>query len=181
MKYEDILKVDTNYYTDYNGGIHILEKNNIYFIYMEAIELDQLYYRLSHVDNPEKVIEIKNISSNFLYLEKNKKYTLKITDPKLKIMLKLSRNTISSEVIISEKNIKLNLENLYYEMDAEQVQLEIKNENAFIEIHYKEDNIDIIKLEDLIGQSNLELNKTYNLITIPKEYTKKKLHLNLMT
>jgi len=96
MKYEDILKVDDNYYTDYNGGIHTLEKNNIYFIYLEVIELDQLYYILSHVINPEKIIEIKNISSNFLYLEKNKKYTLKITDPKLKVMLKLSRNTINS-------------------------------------------------------------------------------------
>ena len=62
-------------------------------------------------------------------------------------------------------------------MDSEQIQLEIKNENAFIEIHYKEDNIDIINLEDLIKQSNLELNKTYNLIKIPKEYTKKEITL----
>jgi len=62
-------------------------------------------------------------------------------------------------------------------MDSEQIQLEIKNENAFIEIHYKEDNIDIINLEDLIEQSNLELNKTYNLIKIPKEYTKKEITL----
>ena len=177
MNYEDILKINSKYYVEYNDNIYNLEKNSIYFIYYESKELDQIYLALKPYADPNEKIQIYNIKDNILYLEKNKKYTVKISNANLKVMLKLSRKTIDSEVIISGKD-KLNSDNLYYEVNSEEIELEINKENALIEILFKGNDLDIKEIKDLIGKKDLKLNKPYNLIKIPKEYANKKIYFN---
>ena len=178
MSYEDILKINNNYYAEYKD-IYNLESNILYFIYFEFIEFDQIHIKLNPYIDPVNKIEIKDFSKNVLYLEKDKKYILKILEPNLKVMLKLSRTTINSEIIIFGKG-KLNSDNLYYKVNSEEIELSINKENALIEILFKQNDSDIIEMKDLIGKSDLKLNKAYNLIKIPKEYANKVISFNFL-
>ena len=58
--------------------------------------------------------------------------------------------------------------------------LSINKENALIEILFKQNDLDIIEIKDLIGKTDLKLNRTYNLIKIPKEYANKVISFNFI-
>ena len=90
-------------------------------------------------------------------------------------ILKLSRKTLNSEITLIDDNIKLNSNNLYYYIKdsfRSTLNLEVGNENALIEILFKEgdNNIEIISLE---GKNEFYLNKQYNFIEILKKYASK--------
>ena len=95
-------------------------------------------------------------------------------------MIKLDRKTINSEIIIKEKNIKLNSDKLFYEFEGGfgRLTLEIKNENALIEIRRK--CVEESSIID-INENNLKFNltKRFNFIKIPQEYSSKIINFKL--
>ena len=180
IELEDIIKISDNYFSDVLGKIFTLEKNQLYIIYHDFREYEQLYFCFE--PKPTENIQILYSDINIYYLEKNKKYVLDFstiggTDK----ILKLSRKTINSEINLIDENIKLNSNNLYYYIknsSTSTLNLEVGNESALIEILFKEDdnNIEII---DLQGKNEFHLNKQYNFIEIPKKYTSKIITFNL--
>ena len=114
---------------------------------------------------------------NYLYLEKNKYYTLNFVDNKIKKMIKLSHKTLNSKIkiIINEKEeAELNQNTLYYKMKENfkgKMILEIKENDAFIE--FLSDYGDYKIFTDISYQRNVDNNIL--IINIPK--TQKKLEL----
>ena len=114
---------------------------------------------------------------NYLYLEKNKYYTLNFVDNKIKKMIKLSHKTLNSKIkiIINEKEeAELNQNTLYYKMKEDfkgKMILEIKENDAFIE--FLSDYGDYKIFTDISYQRNVDNNIL--IINIPK--TQKKLEL----
>ena len=75
---------------------------------------------------------------------------------------------MNSEVVILENNNILNSNNLYYILNNNQgeLNLEVKNEDAFIEILYYFSNIEVYNFDNL----EFEFSAKYNLIKIPRKY-----------
>ena len=179
MDMDDMLNCDSKYYSDFNDNIHIFKKDETYLLNIKSSEIDSLNIFVSPVSKQE-IIEINDIDSFVLYLEKDKIYTLNIKNNLIKRMIKLSRETLKSEIIIEDKNIVLNSNNLYYKIEDNyegEIKLNIKNDNAIIELLVKQDDseIEILDFEKKIFQ----LNKKYNILTIPKEYKSKLIDIEL--
>ena len=181
MVYEDFLKIDNKYFKEYNGDMLFLKKNDLYFIYLESSEYEQFNFYLTPLRKENEIIDFSSKEDIVLYLEKNKTY---IVDSKnineYNGMIKLDRKTINSEIIIKEKNIKLNSDKLFYEFEAGfgRLTLEIKNENALIEISRK--CVEESSIID-INENNLKFNltKRFNFIKIPQEYSSKIINFKL--
>ena len=149
---EDIIKIKDSYFSDFSGDIMSFKKNELYIIYLNAIELDEFHFVIYPIAN--EVITIVE-KGNSIYMEKNKKYTLDFSKINLnlnKVILKLSRKTLNGEVTLPDKNIKLNSRNLFYNIDdnsMNQLKVEIGKENALIEVVFKQkdDEMNIIDLE----------------------------------
>ena len=115
INYQDILNVNEKYFEDYSGDIFNLTKNNIYIIYPNYDNIDspnQVYVSLNSLN--EKINFTDNII-NFLYLQKEKDYEIIFPQIDLNITLKLSRNSLDTEILLGEKKI-LDSNNLYYEL-----------------------------------------------------------------
>ena len=181
MNYENIINGDEKYFQNYPNKIIKLEKDEIYFLYLDFSKNEPTFLHISfeplELDN---TIQLVGNSKNFIYLQKDKKYNLEFKNMRMKTMLKLSKQTIKSEINITttenNENIQINATNYYYEIPNEidnnniTLVIEASKEDAFIEILFKEskDNqVDILDFE----QKNFELNKKYNLISIPKKYS----------
>ena len=103
-------------------------------------------------------------------------------------MIKLSRETIGSEINIENKNIKLNEDNLYYKIEDNykgELILYVTKEDALIEFLFKQqdEELEIFDLEnfELLDEfSELEIFKKYNIIKIPKKYSKKIINFELI-
>ena len=181
MIYEDLLKIDKKYFTEYNGDILFLKKNELYFVYLESNVYEQINHYIAPLIKENEVIDFSSKSDIILYLEKSKSY---IIDSKnyneSYLMLKLDRKAINSEILIKEKNIKLNSNKLYYELESgfSRITLEISKENAIIEILCKNKISSIID----INENNLQFNLTnsFNFIKIPKEYSSKIINFRLV-
>ena len=99
-------------------------------------------------------------------------------------MLHLSRKTLNSEIVVflmnAKKIIYLNSNNLYYKIpDNEQkIKITVKNENAFLEFHYTQENKNLYKLE-YSENKIFQATQKYNLIYIPQKYKNRVIKLSL--
>ena len=177
MNYENIINGDNKYFQSGSNKMIRLEKNEVYILHLDFNINDPAFIHINF-DPVEKAstIPLDGNSKNFIYLQKNKKYTLDLKNMRMNTMLKLSKQTINSEINITNYNIQLNSNNYYYEITDKikndvnmTLELEVNKEDAFLELLYKEDEIDKIDILDF-EQKTFKLNKTYNLISIPKKY-----------
>lgn len=187
MTFDDINNINSIYFKEYKDELNILKKNNIYIIYFDYNKEQQyhIYLDIKSILQPVPIIKI-NDDDNFLYLEKGD-YDLDLTqiNNKIKPMLHLSRKTLNSEIVVflmnAKKIIYLNSNNLYYKIpDNEQkIKITVKNENAFLEFHYTQENKNLYKLE--YSESKIfQATQKYNLIYIPQiKYKNRVIKLSL--
>ena len=126
-------------------------------------------------------IEIKGDNINYLYLQKDKTYTLDFKENTIKKMIILSRKTLDSKVIVknNKEEKELNINSLYYKLEDEfkgQLILEVKENNAFIEFLSNEGEGKIEKLKDI---SLYEYETTKDTIVIKVENTQKHFEIKL--
>ena len=174
INYEDIIKGDNKYFETCSNKIIYLEQNEIYIIYLIFSEPTWIHVNFEPKEQ-DNTIQLNGNSQNFIYLQKGRKYKLDYKNMRMKTMIKLSKQTINSEINITDKNIQINSTNYYYEVENDvekqngMLELEVTKEDAFIEVLYKEEyneDYDILDFE----QKSFQLNKTYNFISIPKKY-----------
>ena len=152
-----------------NGKFINIEPNVNYYVriyYMSEYSLSNLIKYVYPVNLFEKNIEITSNNLNYLYLKKDHTYTLDFKESNItKKLIKLSRKTLNSKIIIN--NIKeLNNENIYYELEEDfqgELQLEIKENDAFIELLDGEEDFDT--LND-ISKTNYELQSNSTVIIV---------------
>ena len=178
MTFKDIEERNIKYYNNYDGEIFSIKANESYIIDFnyDDIVLDQINIFL-HPNETEENITIEDIYTGYLYLQKDKTYTLNITDNYVNRTIKLSRKTLNSEIIIEKdenENTKLNSKNLYYKIDnyTGEIKIKVNNDDALIEFLYEisslTEKLDFEKLE-------LNVNSYLSLIQIPKKYTSKRI------
>ena len=176
MGFEDILNINSKYYFDFNN-IVTLPKDQINIIYMDFNIMEPIHYYINP-KNLQETIEINDKDMNFLYLVKDKIYTLDFQKNTINRMIKLSRKTLNSEINIINENIKLNSNNLYYKIKDNfhgTIQINVTGNDALIEFLFKQDDTNILDFENLEATSN----KTYNLIKFSKKYISKEITLSL--
>ena len=181
MTYKNIINIDSNYFSDYNGEIITLKKNEINLLYFNYKDL-QFYHIFINPINIADTIEIKDYSTNILYLKKSKTYKLKFDKNKINRMIYLSRATINSQISITQKKITLNSNNLYYQIEDNykgELNLVVSKENALIEFHFKQNDFAELAFDRL----KFSLVKQYNILRIPKKYSDKiiKIYLKSQT
>ena len=180
MTYEEMLNHDSKYFNKFTDNIHTFTKDKIYLLYVKLPNLDPFNLFLNQIYG-EETIEIKDLETEMLYLEKDKKYILDFKNNKINRMIKLSRETLKSEIVIENKNIILSSSNLYYQIEDNykgQLILYIKNENALIEFLFKQNDLDLEILD--FKEMMFSLDKKYNILAIPKEYSSKVIDIELM-
>ena len=179
MSYDEMFNQDKKYFSDYKESIHFFSKDKMYLLYINASELDPFNIFISPLNKGE-TIEIKGYKTDFLYLGKNKIYTLDFRKNSINRMIKLSRETLKSIVNIINKSFILNSKNLYYELDKNyrgKLILKVENENALIEFLFRQEDteIDVLRFNKKI----FILNKKYNIIAIPKSYSNQLIDIEL--
>ena len=179
MRYEEMFKQDSKYFSDYKESIHFFSKYKLYLLYINVVELDPFNLFIGPLITKE-TIEIKGYETNFLFLEKNKIYLLDFRKNEINRMLKLSRETIKSVVTIINKSFVLNSKNLYYELDDNykgKLILKIENADALIEFLFrqKDEEIDVLRF----NKRKFVLNKRYNIMAIPRSYKSKLINIEL--
>ena len=172
MKSELIIQISNEYFSDIQGQIFSFEKNQLYIVYFNFPEKEELEFYLTSL--PSEIISVKSYENNTLYLKKDKNYTLDFKDfDEIFTAIKLSRKTLNSEVIIKDTNIILNSNNLYYILDKNftgKINLAIEKEDALIEILVKMDD-KASEIIDFEGKNKLILIKNYTLIQISKNFS----------
>ena len=182
MSLEDILEGNDKYFEQYtnNNALIYLPKDEVNILFMNYTQLDIIHYFISKKNIGEN-INIIDTNTNFLFLEKNKIYELDFKDNKINRMIKLSRKTNNSQIIIEDENenITLNSENIYYKIKEGfkgKIKLEVKNSDAIIEFLFKLSNINILNFRD---GTTLNTTSKFSLITVSKEYFSKYLIFKL--
>ena len=173
MNYIDIINAKN--FKVYSNELLPLEKNEIYIFYFNFNDKEDAFFEYSiNPNSSETKIEIKNDNKqNFIYLEKGQTYNLDFKNVEKNAMIKLSKKSLNSKININNinENIQINSTNYYYEIknNNSSLQLEVTQENAFLEILYKDNsgNEEEFLYLDL-EKNNFKLTKKYNLITIPK-------------
>jgi len=172
MTYDQIVKIDSKYFSEFKDSIRTLIEGKIYLLYVKLPSIDSFTIFMNHKYSRE-VIEINDIDPNILYLEYLNIYVLDFKNNKNKKMLKLSRGTLNAKVKILNEAYEevsvLQASNLYYEIYANfkgKLRVSVEDNNAMLEILFKQDDsqIDIFNLDKNV----YTLNKKYNIITIPK-------------
>ena len=179
MTYDEMLNHDSKYFKSFKDNIHTFSKDKIYLLYVNLPELDPFNILLNPIYK-EETIKIEGLETDILYLEKDKTYILDFKNNKINRLIKLSRETLKSEIVIENKNIILNSLKLYYQLENDykgQLRLHIKNDNAIIEFLFKQNDADIDILD--FNQKVFSLNKKYNILAIPKEYSSKLIDIEL--
>ena len=186
MKYNDILEINKTFYKEYYGETLNLNKNELVFVYFDSKIFEQINIYFAPKRKDKEILDFSTGGKYILYLEKDKTYILDGKYRASGLMLKLDRETINSEIFIEEKNKALNSDNLYLELNLDDLQnnlfhLEVKKENALIEILEMATDIDIIDLEeyDLKNDTKLNLEKKHNFIRIPQNYSSKIINFRL--
>ena len=148
------IEADTTYYI--RNYLYDAKYHSVFKTYLYPLELDK------------NEINIQN--QNFLYLEKNKRYTLNFGENEIKKMIKLSRKTLNSKIKIIKENEEeieeLNQNKLYYKIENEKkLILEVEENEAFIE--FLSDTGDYTIVDDF-RKDDLEMDKNILIIKIPK-------------
>ena len=190
MAYFDSIDKNSIIYISRNNDISLGEKITGKFYIIEAYAFYHISIKLYNNSEPSVLkryvfplvkIDIENADKlNFIYLQKNKVYRLGFNYRSNKIIMKLSRKTIDSTVIINKDNIetRLNKNSLYYTIEKYngKISLEIKESDAFIEFYFYNDN----KNYNLFTSISLNDYKLINDISIIElNYTQKIFKLKL--
>jgi len=180
IKLNDILEGDGKYFKTYKNedGFITLPKNEINIILMDYSKKDQIHYLISPKNTKEN-IDIKGSDTNFLYLQKNKIYELDFKNNTKDRMIKLSRKTLNSTIIIKEENVTLDSNNLYYELKVGfkgKLKLEVKNNDALIEFLFHTDGVNTINFGK---SSSYNTTSLLTMVTISKEYFSKILEIKI--
>ena len=179
MSNDEILNQDTKYFSDYKESIHFFSKDKMYLLYISVSELDPFNLFIGP-SIKEETIEINGYETNFLYLEKDKVYSLDFRKNSINRMIKLSRETLKSVVTIINKSFVLNSKNLYYQLDDNyrgKLTLKIEIDNALIEFLFKQEDSEIDVLR--FNKKQFILKKKYNIMAIPKSYLSKLINIDL--
>ena len=167
-----------------NGKFYRIEPNIKYYI------RNSLYFKgqpsvfkkyVFPLNLESKVIDISGNKINFLYLEKDKIYTLDFKNNSIQKVIKLSRKTLNSKVVIKsekEEEKELSQDTIYYEINEEftgSLALEIKDNDAFLLFlsSIKNDN----DIETRINEDTAKMQK--NKINIRFNYTQQDFSLRL--
>ena len=183
MTYDEILNHDSKYFSKLDKNIHIL-KNELYLLYVKMVDLDSFTIFMNPIYNSYnfyEIIDINNFETDILYLELNKIYELDFKNNKINRLMKLSRETLNSVVIITDKFVTLSSSNLYYQIPDDYkgtLTLYAEKENAIIEFLFKQDisEIDIINISK---RKFFSLDKKYNIIPIDIKYKSKNFEIEL--
>ena len=150
------------------GQFYIIEPNVVYYIrnylYFYTSTFKKYLYPL--IISEEIKISKENI--NFLYLEKDKTYALNFENNTIKKMIKLSRKTLNTTIIIinGDKENELNKESLYYKLEDDfkgKLQLSVMGNDAFIEFLSDTGDYEII---EETSKMDYALEKKTTIITI---------------
>ena len=175
MMPEDIIEGNDKYFSVYTDKFIILEKEKINILIWNHTNIDQFHYYFEVKNNPSK-IDVIGKETNFVYLEKDKEYTLDFQNNTLNRMIKLSKKTNDSEIKINNKNILLNSNNTYYKIEEGfkgKITLEATKSDAIIEFLFKMPDIEVLDYENL----NKNSSKKYNLIKFSGKYLGKSVEL----
>ena len=176
MKPEDILLGNDKYFKEYTDNFITLEKDKINIIYIDHLFDDQVHYMIGRKNN-SKNISFEDEVIYILYLQKDKEYILDFQNFIINTMIKLSRKTIDSEIIIKEENISLNSNNLYYQIKDDfngKIKLVATKSDAIIEFLFKMPEVKVLDYEQL----NANISKEFILIKFPKKYSGKEIKIN---
>ena len=184
MTYDEILKHDSKYFSDFDKNIQKFSKDEVCLLYVNLPELDPFNIFMNPIYEAQ-TIEIKNIKPEFLYLERYNTYILDFKNNKINRMMKLSRETIKAEINITNpdspyNHVILDASELYYEIRDDfkgKLQLYVDYNDALIEFLFKQDNLEIEVLN--IDDKVMTLNKRYNILPIPLEYKSKQIEIEL--
>ena len=173
MNYDDIFYThNSKYYKYCTYDMSVLEKDQLYFIfiYQGSYKNEYVYWFLENLNND--IITLKKYWQNSFYAKKDKSYHLDFKNMNMIAIMKLSKKTSNSEVIINDNGneYKLNSKDYYYGIKGKDVNIKITKEDAIIDILYKIPEGSKVKLE-FTKNKKLILNKKYNLINIPKNYS----------
>jgi len=153
------------------GKFYPIEQNVEYYVRNNLYgTLSTFKKYLYPVDLTNQNIPIAGDKINYLYLKKDKSYILDFKDNIIKKMIKLSRKTQNSKVMVinNENKKELNKNSLYYLLDEDfngELKLEVTEDDAFIEFLSNEGDNDILKD---VEKNGYEIKKKTTLIKIDK-------------
>ena len=141
-------------------------RNNLY----DAAYLSNFKKYLYPVDLANQNISIFGEKINYLYLKKDNSYILDFKDNTIKKVIKLSRKTPNSKVIVKnkEKKNELSKDSLYYLLEdyfIGKLELQVTEDDAFIEFLSNEGDNDVLKDVEKNGH---EIKNKTTLIKIDK-------------
>jgi len=141
-------------------------RNNLYDTLYTSTFKKYLY----PIDLTNRNISIVGEEINYLYLKKDKSYILDFKNNTIKKMIKLSRKTQNSKVMVidNENKKELNKNSLYYLLEDNfngKLKLEVTEDDAFIEFLSNDGDKDVLKD---IGINGHEIKKKTTLIKIDK-------------
>ena len=137
------------------------------------------------LDLSKENIYIENNNLNYLYLIKKNNFTLNFEKNNIKKIIKLSRKTFDSEIIIykEEQKYKLNKNNLYFEIQSGfkgQLILETNKYDAFIEfLSSSGDDDEHILLMARTSFNNYKIEFNKSTLFIP--YTQKEIKIQIFS
>jgi hypothetical protein len=158
--------------TKINGHFYVIEPSITYLIKIRIYS----NYSVSSVKKylypfDFEKIDIKDDEKNFLYLKKDKSYTLDFKDNTINKMLKLSLKTLNSNIKINESdNLVINKDSQYYKLENDfkgQLILEVDKDDAFIEFLSNKGEPEFL---DEISVKEHKLEKDVVVISIPRAH-----------
>ena len=162
------------------GKFYTIESETVYYVrnhlYFYTSTFKKYLYPLNLNEKDIKIVE-ENI--NFLYLEKNKIYTLDFEGNTIKKMIKLSRKTLNTTITVenNENTFILDQTSLYYKLDdgfKGKLKLTVGGNNAFIEFLSDTENYEII---EEVSKANYTMEKDTTIIKI--QNTQKDFYIQL--
>ena len=172
IQYQDIININEELFTNYSGNSFILEKEETYIICFDYNNSEQIDVTINPIIENNSLD--LNRKMNYLYLQKDKTYALTFANDIENIMIKLSRETLNSEISINDNKTLLNSNNLYYLYEINDttnpsLTLKIDKNDAKIEFLYNLTNDNFI--EDInFEKSCVNLRQEINILKIPKEF-----------
>lgn len=117
--------------TLYNHSTYII-KNEVNEFYFSSLEM----FITQQQKNQEEEIILNERDEKYLYLNKDKTYTIKLNNISNYRIMKLSSKTRNSKITMND-NIILDKEKIYYELEMDKtLNLKIENADALIEFLY---------------------------------------------
>ena len=180
---EDIVNLKTDKFNDIINKIITIKKDSLYIVLRKIYGYSSLNYLIQPLEIKDNEIILKNSTKvYFTYLQNNQTYNIKINSPLSKALIKLSRNSLSSELIITKKTTneekKIDKDNLYYEMNSE-ISIKVTKTDSLIEFLYQyHKNITQLKDESK-DKYQLNNNNTKGNVFIIFNSNEKKLNLEI--